>query len=168
MKLMYSLQGVEHTLAPVYRRNDIMVDIDGSRHPVQLRWIDDFECLLTLDGKTVRACVAQDDEAMFVHIHGHTWRIDKVDPNQALLASAAGGSGHVHAPMPGVVLEHMVSEGQSVAEGDTLILIESMKLQIEIKAKIAGRVAALPVATGNTFNKGDVLVQVEVDGEADK
>jgi biotin carboxyl carrier protein len=168
MKLIYALHGQEHTLAPVSRRNEIVVEIDGAHHQAQLRWVDDTECLLTLDGKTTLAYVAQDDDAVFIHLHGHTLRVDKVDPNAALLAGAATGGGHVHAPMPGVVLEHMVAAGDAVAAGHTLILIESMKLQIEIKAKAAGRVTALPVAAGSTFNKGDVLVLVDVDGEAGK
>jgi biotin carboxyl carrier protein len=166
MKQIYQLHGSNHVLAPVYRRNHIMLDIDGSQHLAQLRWIDDTECLLTLDGKTALAFVAQDDEAVFIHLHGQTLRIDKVDPNKDLLGTAAAGGAHVHAPMPGVVLEHLVAEGDAVTEGHTLILIESMKLQIEIKAKTAGRVTALPVAAGSTFNKGDVLVLVDVDGEA--
>jgi biotin carboxyl carrier protein len=67
------------------------------------------------------------------------------------------------APMPGVVVSVQVTAGQRVGEGDALLVIESMKLQMTIAAACAGTVEQLPVAVGQTFQRGAVLAQVRPD-----
>ena len=52
--------------------------------------------------------------------------------------------------------------GDAVAAGDALLVIESMKLQTTISAAIDGDVGALPVAPGEGFEQGAVLVRIEV------
>ena len=72
----------------------------------------------------------------------------------------------VTASMPGTVVSVAVAAGDAVAEGQTLMIIESMKLQTTITAPRAGTVAEVRHAPGGTFNKGDVLVQLETEDAA--
>ena len=60
--------------------------------------------------------------------------------------------------MPGKILKHLVSVGQQVAEGDALLLIEAMKMEMEVAAPRAGRVAALPADEGQQVAAGEPLV----------
>ena len=64
----------------------------------------------------------------------------------------------VNAQMPGKVLKHLVSVGQQVAEGDALLLIEAMKMEMEVAAPRAGTVAGLPVDEGQRVAAGEALV----------
>ena len=82
-----------------------------------------------------------------------------------LAESESETSGQHKAPMPGVVIDRMVEVGDKVKSGDTLLLIESMKLQIEIKSEIDGIVATLPLDKGAGFNKGDTIVSIEAASE---
>ena len=60
--------------------------------------------------------------------------------------------------MPGTVIAVHVTEGQAVARGDTLVVIESMKLETAIKALRDGTIATVHVATGQAFDRGMPLV----------
>jgi biotin carboxyl carrier protein len=69
--------------------------------------------------------------------------------------------GSVTAPMPGLVVQVLVAEGDTVAEGQPLLVIESMKMQMQMRSPSAGKVTSLPVVPGQQVNKGQVLAQVE-------
>lgn len=70
----------------------------------------------------------------------------------------AGGT-QVKAPMPGNVLDIKVSNGQSVNEGDVLVILEAMKMENEIYAPCAGTVTVV-ASKGSTVNTGDVLISL--------
>jgi glutaconyl-CoA/methylmalonyl-CoA decarboxylase subunit gamma len=75
--------------------------------------------------------------------------------------SGAGGDGAVNAEIPGLVVEILVAPGQSVATGDTLLVLEAMKMQNEITAPIDGTVGDVLVETGQSVNAGDGLLRIE-------
>jgi 3-methylcrotonyl-CoA carboxylase alpha subunit len=87
--------------------------------------------------------------------------LERIDPRRAGGAVSAEAAGSAHAPMPGVVVSLLVAPGQSVAEGEALLVIESMKLQTTVCAAIEGHVAELPFAVGQTFQRGAVLARVQ-------
>ena len=71
--------------------------------------------------------------------------------------SAAGGE-TVKAPMPGTILKVNVAEGQTVAEGQVLMILEAMKMENEILAPRAGTVAQVIAAKGSSVDTGAVLL----------
>lgn len=70
----------------------------------------------------------------------------------------AAGEGSITAPIPGVVLDIKVSEGQSVSTGDVLLILEAMKMENEIVAPNDGVVKQIAVSKGANVNTGDVLI----------
>ena len=64
----------------------------------------------------------------------------------------------VNAPMQGTILDVKVKVGDAVKAGDTLLILEAMKLENEIKAPKEGKVLAISVSKGDTVNANDVLV----------
>ncbi len=60
--------------------------------------------------------------------------------------------------MPGTILDIKVKEGQAVAEGEILIILEAMKMENEIMAPSAGTIDTIQVAAGASVNSGDVLI----------
>ena len=64
----------------------------------------------------------------------------------------------VTAPMPGNILKVAVSQGQTVKEGDLLVVLEAMKMENEIFAPKAGTVAAVNVAKGQSVDTGATMV----------
>jgi len=63
--------------------------------------------------------------------------------------------------MPGAIFKVLVSEGDAVEAGDTVVIMEAMKMETEIKTEKAGTVAEILTAIGNQINSGDVLVVIE-------
>jgi biotin carboxyl carrier protein len=72
----------------------------------------------------------------------------------------------IQAPMPGLVIAVEVEEGQSVAAGQGIVVIEAMKMENEITAPAAGRVRAIAVAPGEAVERGALLCRIEPPEEA--
>ena len=80
-------------------------------------------------------------------------------PTPKKAAAPVGKGTPVKAPMPGNVLDVKVANGASVKAGDTLVILEAMKMENEIKAPQAG-VVTVVASKGSTVNTGDVLVTI--------
>lgn len=80
---------------------------------------------------------------------------------QALGMDIASGkkAGDLKAPMPGLVVDIAVAEGQSVEKGDTLIVLEAMKMENSLKATGAATIKKININKGNTVEKNQVLIQ---------
>ena len=68
----------------------------------------------------------------------------------------------VLAECAGIVLDVIAREGASVAEGQDLLLFESMKMEIPVEAPCAGKVVRVCVTKGQVFQENDVLMELEV------
>ena len=75
-------------------------------------------------------------------------------------AQAAAGDTPVNSPMPGSVFKIVTREGQSVTAGETLLILEAMKMEIEVAAPTAGTVKQIAVSEGNTIETDQLLVML--------
>ena len=73
---------------------------------------------------------------------------------------APKGTGNIESPLPGVILEVHVREGDSVKIGQRLITLEAMKMENNINADKKGRVASLKVGKGDSVMEGDILLVI--------
>ena len=81
-----------------------------------------------------------------------------------LARSRAGGrktDGRIKPPMPGKVVEVKVKEGQAVAEGDILLVLEAMKMQNDLKSPMAGTVRKVNVSDGTNVEATTVMIELE-------
>ncbi|MGR5590168.1 biotin/lipoyl-containing protein [Peptoniphilus grossensis] len=81
-------------------------------------------------------------------------------PAPAAAPAASGGAGEVVSPMPGTVLRLNVNNGDTVASGDVILILEAMKMENEIVAPCAGKVT-LKVTAGETVDTDALLAVVE-------
>ncbi|MBI4720881.1 MAG: acetyl-CoA carboxylase biotin carboxyl carrier protein subunit, partial [Chitinivibrionia bacterium] len=92
------------------------------------------------------------------------------NPENDALPGAGHGAGHgdgsVASPMPGNIIAIHVAEGDSVAAGQAVVVIESMKMQNEITAPIHGTVKKIACAVGAQVGFGDMLVEIEPADQA--
>ena len=90
-------------------------------------------------------------------------QVEELDANAAPAPAAAkpagaAGSVAVKAPMPGTVVNVVVTAGQAVKAGDDLVFSEAMKMETPVKAPQDGTVATIEVAKGEAVDSGKVLV----------
>ena len=91
--------------------------------------------------------------------HGQRFVFDRHDPFAD--HGPVAGDGTLTAPMPGTVLAVDVAEGQAVAEGETLGVMEAMKMELALKSPFAGTVTTVGAATGDLVKLGATLFVVE-------
>jgi len=86
---------------------------------------------------------------------------DQLVKRLGLHAQAGLQVSEIKAPMPGLVLDVSVSEGDEVEEGQTLLILEAMKMENVIKAPAPAKVKAVDVRKGEAVDKGFVLIDME-------
>ena len=120
----------------------------------------------TVDGKAVKVDAAANGSEYTVTVNGKSFKVQVAEgaATAAPAAAAPAGDGAaqtVNAPLPGTVMKVLTEVGAEVAAGDTLLILEAVKMENEIQAECAGIVREIKVAAGNTVSADDVLVVIE-------
>ena len=116
------------------------------------------EYTVKVNGKNYAVKLEGDNKAT---VNGKSYDIDVKSGIEAKGSSASAGEGEeIKAGLPGNVLRIEVSEGQEVAEGDVLLVVEAMKMETEIKAPKSGTVNSILVAQGDKVVTGQGLVVI--------
>lgn len=121
---------------------------------------------LIIDGKSYEAYVNPGDEDWEVLMLGRLYSASVEDEREKRLRAAgsarASGDGeyHLRAPMPGLIVAVLVSEGQAIEKGQVLAILESMKMQNELKSPRAGTVTRVRVKAGDRVEQKATLMSV--------
>jgi acetyl/propionyl-CoA carboxylase alpha subunit len=159
MQHTFVIAETEHEAWLSRRGEGYVLHVGEMAVPIALAGADGGGQLLSLGTEISRLLIAPDGDLIHVHLDGMTFTIRYVDPVQRYGSHAGGSADDIaEAPMPGVVIAVHVKEGQQVSAGDTLMVIESMKLETAIKAWRDGVVAAVHVGVGQTFQRGAPLL----------
>ena len=108
-----------------------------------------------ISGASHLAHVAKVGDDWWIHMDGRTHVVRMHESGSSEAESVQGG---MSAPMPGTILEILVKQGQRVREGQTLLVMEAMKMESEVKAPVAGTVAEIHVSAGDTVQAGAPLI----------
>ena len=131
--------------------------------------IDDCHFHILAKGKSYRAELIERDfrnKQFTVKINGSPYVVkladayDQMVERLGLSANKAQGAQDIKAPMPGLVLQIMVKDGQAVSAGDPILILEAMKMENVIKAATDGAVAKIEVSAGDAVEKGQLLVKM--------
>src|SRR5690606_27357955 len=89
--------------------------------------------------------------------------LDALIKKMGLSLGSSKTSDDVYAPMPGIILEVQVQEGDKVSQGDYLCVLEAMKMENALTAPRDGIIKSVQVAKGDTVEKGKLLIEFEKD-----
>ena len=164
MVLKLDLDGTVHHVTILARRPHLVVSVDGRRHVVEgLDEASEGSRTITLNGEPVAFARAGSADGAIIRLDGRSFALRRRDAAEA--SAAGGGANVVRAPMPGTIVTVHKRVGDKVARGETVVTIESMKLQMKLDAPRDGEIAEIAAREGEGFDKDAVLARLAAPAE---
>ena len=120
--------------------------LEGKPYKVFIESVEDNTCTVSING-TQQQVIVKNERDQLLDLYGVS------DTRQVM-------EKEVRAPMPGLVLDILVSEREEVSAGSGLLVLEAMKMENEIRASAAGIVTRIHVNPGDAVAKGDLLMEL--------
>lgn len=161
--IQYEVQGkhCEVTVEPV--GDDLWrIQVGQRTFMARVRAGDQGRLDLEIDGRRLRAYSTLSGKRRYIALDGDEWVLAKPDLSRRRGQTAGPDSGELLASMPGRVLDVLVAAGDSVKKGDTLVLLEAMKMELRITAPHDGSVARTLVQAGQVVERNQILVELTI------
>jgi geranyl-CoA carboxylase alpha subunit len=147
-------------LALLAQSNNYQVSIGGMEHHVSLHSIGANLYRLIVDGHQQQVSVFQNGDDWWIHMLKGTYRLQWINP-LPLPTVRVAEQGSLRAPMPGQVISIHVKEGQEVAAGDLLLIIEAMKMEHRIEAPYDGTIERIHYNVGEIVQEEAILLALK-------
>jgi biotin carboxyl carrier protein len=164
MKYVTTIDGHEYIVDII---DDHQVSIDGTVQQVDFTPVGDHEVYsLVVDGVSVDASVILNEDTWQVLFRGNLYSATVEDEREKRLRAALGGrvaeheDYHLKAPMPGMVISIPVEDGESIHKGDVLAILESMKMQNELRSPRDGKVTRIRIKAGDRVEQKETILSV--------
>jgi biotin carboxyl carrier protein len=164
MKYITTINGHEYGVDII---DEHKVSIDGVIFQIDFIPVGDQPVYsLVVNGQSFDAHVYPNEDAWQVLFRGSLFTAYVEDEREKRLRAALAGKVvqhadfHLKAPMPGMVVSIPVQEGQVVRKGDVLVILESMKMQNELRSPRDGKVVRVRVETGDRVEQKETMLSV--------
>lgn len=163
----FKLGDAEHNVALSRGPGVYRLHREGQTVSVTLAELHNGRALLSIGDHSVEVVVATRGDDVFVHLDGEAYQLRYRHPLDRLAASAGGSADDgIRAPMPGSIVAVQVAVGDAVTKGQTLLVMESMKMETTIAAPRDGVIEALSYEKGQTFDRDALLVKLAAASKA--
>ncbi len=163
----FKLGEAEHDIELSRSTGGYRLHVGGRSIAVDLVALPGGNLMLSTDGRCEPVVIAQRGDSVFVHLDGAAYQLDYEHPLDRLAQQTQGAAADsVRAPMPGSVIAVAVKPGDTVKRGDTLLVMESMKMETTIAAPRDGVVAAVHFGAGQTFDRDALLLELQIETPA--
>lgn len=147
------------------------VTVNGRMHHVQLiPWVGPTHFRLLIDGSPAEVVLmrAPGEVRVTIGCDQHRLRVAPLIPIQRRGTGGDLSAAEVliEAPMPGLIVSVQAAVGSTVSQGAAVVVMEAMKMQMEIRAPSAGRIRSIRVQAGQEVSKGQVLVELAAETTA--
>lgn len=166
MKYITTIRDQEYAIEILGPRQ---ISVNGKTYEVDFQSVSGQPVFsLLVDGGSYQAAVFPGEEdTLQVLMRGALYVAMVEDERERRLKSAGGigvaisGEYVLRAPMPGLIVKVPVTDGQEVKKGDVLVILESMKMQNELKSPRDGKVARVQVKHGDSVEQRQTILSVE-------
>lgn len=138
--------------------------INGNIYDVEIQNIEDNFADVEVNGTTYKVEIDKQIQANKTPKLIRSISVPSTDsaPSTAKFASPTGpkGTGNIKSPLPGVILDVFVREGDNVKIGQKLLMLEAMKMENNINADKEGKIISLKVNKGDSVMEGDILIVI--------
>ena len=137
--------------------------IDGNKYEVAINEVNDTTAKVTVNGAEYTVEWEKPvEEKPVVKVQPVAAKPATTAATPAAAPAAAAVNGHaIKTPLPGVIIDVKVNVGDAVKKGDTVVVLEAMKMENNINADRDGKVTAVQVAKGDTVADGEGLIVIE-------
>jgi biotin carboxyl carrier protein len=160
VKVNFDSEGGSFTVDLVPAGRSYRVNLGEESFEVQVLQAEKGKLDLLIDGKRVTAYVSSENTRRWVTVNGRTLLFDKVTGRRRSGGGHPHAAGELTAPMPGQVRAVNVKEGEHVTKGQTLLLLEAMKMEIRVQAPRDGVIKKLSVQQGQTVEREQMLIEI--------
>ncbi len=164
MKYITTVNGKEYVIEI---DQDDEITVNGARHGIDFQQLAAGGTLsLLIDHRSLEAIVEERDDAWEVLLRGELYTVQVQDERAYRLAQARGELSDaqeavvIRSPMPGLILDVLVEEGATIQKGQTVVILESMKMENELRAARDGVVTRVHVRQGDSVEKNQELVTI--------
>ncbi len=163
MRFRFQTNQQVHEVDLIRQGDMLRATVDGQVYELEVLDAQPGQLSLRFAGSSTVIYWALENGRLWMSQNGCTYRLEKPEPRRGRPSAGPGGapSGQeVRAPMPAQVRAIQVAQGEAVERGQTLMLLEAMKMEIRIKSPGGGRVARLLVKDGQAVEKDQVLAEI--------
>lgn len=138
--------------------------INGNQYEVNITNVEDNIAELEVNGTPykveVEKALAQSKTPILVRQAS----VPSTDSHPSVMKTSSPdspkGAGHIKSPLPGVILDVFVREGDMVKKGQKLLMLEAMKMENNIDSDKDGKVVSVKVQRGDSIMEGDILITI--------
>lgn len=143
-----------------------LAEFDGQKYVLELEALDDISLFrLWINGESTPLAIRRDGMTLDLFI-GPDRYVAEIERSGGMLSQsgpAIEGEVRLTAPMTGQVTEVLVGEGDTVAEGDPLLVVVAMKMNNEIRSPAAGVITQVDVEAGDAVDQGDLMLVINTE-----
>jgi 3-methylcrotonyl-CoA carboxylase alpha subunit len=143
-------------VVPAAATGDSTVDVEG--RTITVTPVEPGVVRLTVDGSATLAYVASGGDRRWVHLRGRVYVVEVAQPGGPRRRRDDGGG--LVAPMPATVRSVLISPGDTVRNGETLLVLEAMKMELPIRATHDGTISAVHCTVGELVPGGFRLIEM--------
>jgi biotin carboxyl carrier protein len=166
MRYLASLGDTEHEFEfEELSSNACAIRMGERSFDIDLRRVGPCSFSVLIGNRSFDFDVTPEGDELIVSSRAGAWRVNLIDERRRAARAASGrqlsGRIELKAMMPGRVVNLLVKPGEQIELEQGVLTVEAMKMENEIRAPKAGRVAEIRVAAGQTVEKGEVLAIIE-------
>jgi len=165
MEFEFVVNGSRRTIA-LDKKDDVFIIRDGDQaQEADIRRISPCELLVRTGGHSEMVTIARDGERRFISAGGRSFAVTEPSRDAGRFAGGEDrspeGIASIKAPMPGKVIKVNVAEGQEVRKNQSLVIVEAMKMENEIRSAADGVVKRIHVSAGELVDSEKTLIELE-------
>ncbi len=162
MKFTYEFANQKYTIEIEKTSTGYRAVLNGQEYPIQIVRAEPGELAYVVSDQSETAYWAVDGLRRWVFVEGRVFVLTAGLPGarEKRGEHAHGDQDIIRAPMPGHVRAVQVAQGQQVVQGETLLVLEAMKMEIRIQAPRSGRLAKLSAQVGQAVDRDQVLGEI--------
>lgn len=138
--------------------------VNGRSITARYRNVSANQLYLEVNGEAVNTFISDNGAGKIVHVGGIAYLVQDADELARSAGRRKGGKDmpqEITPPMPSVVVRVMVSEGDEIEKGQSVVVVSAMKMETTLSAPFKGKVTKINVKEGQKVMPGEILVDIE-------